>query len=215
MLDGPDLVLIRDHVGARTLFYARAGGAWAASTSLRALRRWPALGTSMNLSAVRSFLTFAYLPGAETLLTGVREVLPGRVLRLTRDGGVTETVHWEPREHVEDPGPAGPTGHVLALRALLEQATAARLPVAEPAAVLLSGGIDSSLVTALAAKLHSHPVHTYSISFGDDLPNELGYSGLVASHCHTRHRVLNVSGRRWRPGWPRPPRCWTARSGTR
>ncbi len=194
VLDGPDLVLIRDHVGARTLFYARAAGAWAASTSLRALRRWPALGTSMNLSAVRSFLTFAYLPGEETLLTGVREVLPGRVLRLARDGGATETVHWEPREHIEDPGPVGPTGHVLALRARLEQATAARLPVAEPAAVLLSGGIDSSLVTALAAKLHSHPVHTYSISFGDDLPNELGYSGLVASHCHTRHRILNVSG---------------------
>ncbi|MFJ8014893.1 asparagine synthetase B family protein [Streptomyces sp. NPDC096339] len=194
VLDGPDLVLIRDHVGARTLFYARADGAWAASTSLRALRRWPSLGTSMNLSAVRSFLTFAYLPGEETLLTGVREVLPGRILRLARDGEVTETVHWEPREHVEDPGPDGPTGHVLALRALLEQATAARLPEAEPAAVLLSGGIDSSLVTALAAKLHGHPVHTYSISFGDDLPNELGYSGLVASHCHTRHRILNVSG---------------------
>ncbi|MER5931735.1 asparagine synthetase B family protein [Streptomyces sp. NPDC002054] len=194
--DGPDLVLIRDHVGARTLYYARADGAWAASTSLRALRRWPALGTSVNLSAVRSFLTFAYLPGEETLLTGVREVLPGRVLRLARDGRVTETVHWEPREVVDAPGPVpdDPTGHVLALRALLEQATAVRLPAAEPAAVLLSGGIDSSLVTALAAKLHSHPVHTYSISFGDDLPNELGYSGLVASHCHTRHRILNVSG---------------------
>ncbi|MFF4009526.1 asparagine synthetase B family protein [Streptomyces sp. NPDC001717] len=194
VLDGPDLVLIRDHVGARTLFYARADGAWAASTSLRALRRWPSLGTSMNLSAVRSFLTFAYLPGEETLLTGVREVLPGRILRLARDGGVTETVHWEPRELVEDPDPGDPTGHVRDLRALLEQATATRLPEAEPAAVLLSGGIDSSLVTALAAKLHGHPVHTYSISFGDDLPNELGYSGLVASHCHTRHRILNVSG---------------------
>ncbi|MFE2323015.1 asparagine synthetase B family protein [Streptomyces sp. NPDC059385] len=194
VLDGPDLVLIRDHVGARTLFYARADGAWAASTSLRALRRWPSLGTSVNLSAVRSFLTFAYLPGEETLLTGVREVLPGRILRLARDGGVTETVHWEPRELVEEPGPADPTGHVRDLRALLEQATAARLPEAEPAAVLLSGGIDSSLVTALAAKLHGHPVHTYSISFGDDLPNELGYSGLVASHCRTRHRILNVSG---------------------
>ncbi|MGR4878255.1 asparagine synthetase B family protein [Streptomyces sp. LARHCF249] len=194
VLDGPDLVLIRDHVGARTLYYARAGGAWAASTSLRALRRWPALGTSVNLSAVRSFLTFAYLPGEETLLTGVREVLPGRVLRLARGGRATETVHWEPREQIAHPVPGDPAGHVLALRALLEQATAARLPVAEPAAVLLSGGIDSSLVTALAAKLHGHPVHTYSISFGDDLPNELGYSGLVASHCHTRHRILNVSG---------------------
>ncbi|MEE1806636.1 asparagine synthetase B family protein [Streptomyces sp. BE133] len=195
VLDGTDLILIRDHAGARTLFYARAEGAWTASTSLRALRRWPALGTSMNLSAVRSFLTFAYLPGEETLLTGVREVLPGRVLRLAQDGTVTEAVHWEPREHIAQPVPQDPTEHILALRALLERATADRLPEAEPAAVLLSGGIDSSLVTALAAKLHSHPVHTYSISFGDELPNELGYSGLVAAHCHTRHRVLNVSGK--------------------
>ncbi|MBW5485461.1 asparagine synthetase B family protein [Streptomyces bambusae] len=200
VLDGTDLVLIRDHVGARTVFYARAAGAWAASTSLRALRHWPALGASMDLAAVRSFLTFAYLPGEETLLTGVREVLPGRVLRLGRDGSVGESVYWEPREllageqngeqHRDD----DPACHVLALRSLLERATASRLPEAEPAAVLLSGGIDSSLVTALAAKLHSHPVHTYSISFGDDLPNELGYSGLVAAHCHTRHRVLTVSG---------------------
>lgn len=194
VLDGADLVLIRDHVGARTLYYARAEGAWAASTSLRALRRWPALGTSLHLPAVRSFLTFAYLPGDETLLTGVREVLPGRVLRLSRDGSRAEAVHWEPRERLDDTLPDDPHDHVLALRALLEEAVACRLPEAEPAAVLLSGGIDSSLVTALAAKLHSRPVRTYSISFGDDLPNELGYSGLVAAHCGTRHRVLNVSG---------------------
>ncbi|MFJ5839011.1 asparagine synthetase B family protein [Streptomyces shenzhenensis] len=191
--DGDDLVLIRDHVGARTLFYARAADAWAAATSLRALRRWPALGTRMNLSAVRSFLTFAYLPGDETLLEGVREVLPGRVLRLAADGTVTETVHWEPRERLDAP-PGRSDDHVLTLRALLEEATARRLPDGEAVGVLLSGGIDSSLVTALAAKLHSHPVHTYSISFGDELPNELGYSGLVAAHCHTRHRVLTVSG---------------------
>ncbi|MFD6529476.1 asparagine synthetase B family protein [Streptomyces sp. NPDC060184] len=194
VLDGTDLVLLRDHVGARTVFYARADGAWAASSSLRALRRWPALGTSLNLAAVRSFLTFAYLPGEETLLTGVREVLPGRVVRLSPDGSVREAVHWEPAERLDADAPDEPQDHVLGLRALLEDAVACRLPEAEPVAVLLSGGIDSSLVTALAAKLHSRPVRTYSISFGDELPNELGYSGLVAAHCGTRHRVLNVSG---------------------
>ncbi|MFD7221054.1 asparagine synthetase B family protein [Streptomyces sp. NPDC059892] len=188
-----ELVLIRDHMGARTLFYARADGCWAASTSLRALRRWPALGTGLELAAVRSFLTFAYLPGEETLLRGVREVLPGRCLRLAADGAVTEEHYWEPQELIEDDG-APPESYALRLRALLEEATARRLPEAEAVGVLLSGGVDSSLVTALAAKLHAHPVHTYSISFGDELPHELGYSGLVAQHCHTRHRVLTVSG---------------------
>ncbi|MGW4236986.1 asparagine synthetase B family protein [Streptomyces sp. NPDC004749] len=213
--DGAELVLIRDHVGARTLFYARADGCWAASTSLRALRRWPALGTGLELAAVRSFLTFAYLPGEETLLRGVREVLPGRVLRLRADGspadGVSDPVeetYWEPEERL-DAGPAGDDGaarrpgegpgegpgpYAARLRELLEEATARRLPPAEAVGVLLSGGVDSSLVTALAAKLHPHPVHTYSISFGTELPNELGYSGLVAAHCHTRHRILTVSG---------------------
>lgn len=69
-----ELVLVRDHMGARTLFHARAGtgqgAAWAASTSLRALQRWPALDTGLHLPAVRSFLTFAYLPGRRPCCAG-------------------------------------------------------------------------------------------------------------------------------------------------
>ncbi|MFJ6138188.1 asparagine synthetase B family protein [Kitasatospora sp. NPDC092286] len=195
VVDGADLVLIRDHVGARTVFYARADGCWAASTSLRSLRHWPALGTGVNLAAVRSFLTFAYLPGEETLLRGVHEALPGRILRLTADGSVHQEEYWEPAELLPAPGDTPPPAeYARQLRLLLEQATARRLPGGEDVAVLLSGGVDSSLVTALAARLHSHPVRTYSISFGDELPDELGYSGLVARHCGTDHRVLTVSG---------------------
>ncbi|MFE9326370.1 asparagine synthetase B family protein [Nocardia sp. NPDC052278] len=189
--DGDDLVLIRDHVGTRTLFHARAGKGWAASTSLRALHRWPTLRTGLHLPAVRSFLTFAYLPGTETLLRGIREVLPGRCVRLHGDGSTTEETYWEPIE-VEDNRSAA--DHALELRELLEDAVARRLPAGEPVGVLLSGGIDSSLVTALAAKLHDQRVRSYSISFGGTTPNELAYSGLVATHCNTEHRVLTVPG---------------------
>jgi asparagine synthase (glutamine-hydrolysing) len=189
--DGPDLVLVRDHVGARTLFHARAGAAWAAATSLRALRGWPKLSTGLHLPAVRSFLTFAYLPGTETLLRGIHEVLPGRCLRLRPDGSTVSEVFWEPVEDIDERPPAE---HAELLRALLEDATARRLPAAEPVGVLLSGGVDSSLVTAIAAKRHDQPVRSYSISFGDTTPNELAYSGLVAAHCHTDHRVLTVTG---------------------
>ncbi|MFE3398351.1 asparagine synthetase B family protein, partial [Kitasatospora indigofera] len=214
VVDGTDLVLIRDQVGARTVFYARADGCWAASTSLRSLRHWPALGTGLNVAAVRSFLTFAYLPGEETLLRGVLEALPGRILRLAADGSATQEPYWEPSDALAPrgglpageltaggptsggpgPGELGPEAYAARLRTLLEDATRCRLPQDESVAVLLSGGVDSSLVTALAAKLHIRPVHTYSISFGDELPNELGYSGLVAEHCGTRHRILTVSG---------------------
>jgi asparagine synthase (glutamine-hydrolysing) len=191
IVDGAELLLVRDHVGARTLFHAKAGIDWCASTSLRAVARWPRLRTGLNLPAVRSFLTFAYLPGRETLLRDVHEVLPGRCVRIRADGSSTEETYWEPSE-VEDGRSAD--AHALELRALLEDATLRRLPAGEPVGVLLSGGIDSSLVTALAAKLHDQAVHTYSIGFSGDAPNELAYSGLVAAHCNTRHRVLTVSG---------------------
>jgi asparagine synthase (glutamine-hydrolysing) len=189
--DGAELVLVRDHVGARALFHTRSGTAWAASTSLRALSRWPALRTGLYLPAVQSFLTFAYLPGRETFLRDVYEVLPGRCVRLRPDGSSTEKTYWEPVE-VADDRPAA--AHVAELRALLEDATVRRLPAGEPVGVLLSGGIDSSLVTALTAKLHDQTVRTYSISFSGSTPNELAYSGLVAAHCHTEHRVLTVPG---------------------
>jgi asparagine synthase (glutamine-hydrolysing) len=185
--DGADLVLVRDHVGARTLFYARANDGWLVSTSLRTLR--DKMSTRLHLPAVRSFLTFAYLPGEETLLEGIREVLPGRLMRLHPNGSTTVETFWEPQEDIEEL-PA--EEHARRLRTLLEKATARRLPAAEPVGVLLSGGIDSSLVTALATKLHDHEVLSYSISFGGPTPNELAYSSLVATHCHTRHRVLTV-----------------------
>jgi asparagine synthase (glutamine-hydrolysing) len=187
-----ELVLVRDHVGARTAYYARTPRGWAAASSLALLRDRvvPAgFGWRVDLPAVTTFLTFAYLPGTETLVEGVAELLPGRIMRLGPGGTVASEPFWEPRERIDASMDA--PGR---LREALERATAARLPPGRPVAVTLSGGIDSSLVTALATKLHTHPVHTYSISFGDELPNELAYSGLVAAHCGTAHRVLRVDG---------------------
>ncbi len=187
--DGEALTLARDALGARTLFYARAGGAWGASSSLRALIRWPVLDARVDVAGVRAFLTFAYLPGERTLIEGVREVLPGTAVRLGADGSCETIRYWEPLEAIDEH-----EDHPRRLRELLEEATASRLPQGEEAGVFLSGGLDSSLVTALAARLHDRPVRTYAINFGEELPNELAYSGLVAAHCGTRHRVLTFSG---------------------
>jgi asparagine synthase (glutamine-hydrolysing) len=191
--DGATLTLARDPVGGRTLFYTRADGRWAAASALAALRRWPSLRSRLCLSAVRAFLTFAYLPGEETLLDGVYELLPGQYLRLYPDGRREAGFSWLPQELPPDPAMA-PEDYIAALRRRLEAATAAMLPADEDVGVLLSGGVDSSLVAALAARLHPRRPRSYSISFGDDLPNELAYSGLVASHCATEHRVLRFDG---------------------
>ncbi|RRR66075.1 MAG: asparagine synthase [Candidatus Viridilinea halotolerans] len=191
--DGTCLTLVRDPVGGRTLFYSQAGNVWAAASHLLALRRWPLLRPSLNLSAVQSFLTFAYIPGAETLLEGVYELLPGQYMRLGPGAQRSSGFAWLPQEVPPDPALSA-ADYIALLRHELEATTQAMLPSDEEVGVLLSGGVDSSLVAALAARLHTRTPRTYSICFGDELPNELAYAGLVANHCRTRHRVLRFSG---------------------
>lgn len=192
--DGSSLVLARDAVGCRKLFSTQVGPVWAASSSLRCLRRWPRLVPRLNLSAVQTYLTFAYLPGEETLLEGVRELLPGHALRISLEDGSHDLIpYWSPREQAWDPA-APPEHYSSHLRQLLEEAVREALPPGEPVALFLSGGIDSSLVTALAARQHDHPITTYAIHFGEHHANELAYAHLVASHCGTQHRVIGFNG---------------------
>ena len=73
-----------------------------------------------------------------------------------------------------------------------------RLPAAGPVGIYLSGGLDSSLVTALAARDAPGPVHTYAIHFGEEYPNELAFSRLVAEHCGTQHHILTLPGKQIR-----------------
>ncbi|HLV80408.1 MAG TPA: asparagine synthase-related protein, partial [Chthonomonadaceae bacterium] len=186
------LVLLRDGVGARTLYYATAGqAAWVASR-LQTLRTTPAVSSSLSLPALRNYLTCAFVPGAETLWQDAREVRPGAAVTLPE--GESQTV-WEPEEGAwdrEEPLEAA----AARLRPLLEDAVQVCLPASGPTGVFLSGGLDSSLVTALAARFAPGPLYTYAIHFGQDYPNELAFSGMVAAHCHTRHRVIELSGKR-------------------
>lgn len=67
------------------------------------------------------------------------------------------------------------------------------LPPQQPVGVFLSGGLDSSCITALATQWHDAPVHIYSIHFGAECANELEFSSLVANHCHTNHHILEIT----------------------
>ena len=95
----------------------------------------------------------------------------------------------------EGHGHAAPDEEVLRqqLRAELEAAVARQLPASGPVGAFLSGGLDSSLVVALARRLYSDEILTYSVSFGAEYANELPFSSCVARHCQTRHRIVELS----------------------
>lgn len=186
-----ELHLFRDATGARTLYHARRGGECWFSTRLRGLRRSPLVSGELSLPALRAYLTLAYVPGELTLWKDARELRPGTQMTLPTG---TITTYWEPEEKETA---AGETLESCAqgLRPLLEECVRVRLPAEGPVGIYLSGGLDSSLVVALAARLHQGPVHTYAIHFGNEYPNELAFSGMVARHCGTRHQVLELPAR--------------------
>jgi asparagine synthase (glutamine-hydrolysing) len=183
------LLLLRDGLGARTLYYAHSGRTWWFADRLRRLQQRPGASQEISLTALRDYLICAFVPGANTLWRDAREVRPGTVVLAPSGEAVS---YWEPSESAWDPGEPL-DAHALRLRPLLEQAVQARLPAAGPVGVFLSGGIDSSLVTAIAAKARPGQVHTYAIHFGEAHPNELAFSGLVAQHCQSQHHILALS----------------------
>lgn len=186
------LNLARDAVGERSLFWAETPAGFAFASALRPLSDAGLVDRALDLAGLARYLTWAYVPGPRTLLRAVRELLPGEWLRYDR-GGVEVRRYW----HLPAEPDRGDEGDEVSLtrelRTALEAAVRRRLPApGESCAALLSGGLDSSLVVALARDIHDGPLIAYSVSFGDEHPNELAFSARVAHHCGVAQRVVEL-----------------------
>ncbi|MGK7877056.1 MAG: asparagine synthetase B [Xenococcaceae cyanobacterium] len=197
------LWLGRDRTGARNLYYTTIGTTRWVAPNLRSLRTYHS--TELDVVALRDYLCCAFVPGARTLWQHVRELRPGTVVSFPEE---KVRMYWQLPEDVgtgdcsEKRCEPSLEQYAQQLRSLLDQVVQEYLPAEEPVGVFLSGGLDSSSVTALASKFHSAPVHTYSIHFGKNCPNELEFSSLVAKHCGTKHHTLEIT---FRQMWERLP----------
>jgi asparagine synthase (glutamine-hydrolysing) len=181
------LLLVRDPVGARTIYYT-SGETWWIAPQLSSLN--PYRSNQLDPIALRDYLTCSFVPGERTLWQDVRELRPGTILQLPAEKIIT---YWQLQERVIDRESLA--WHGDKLRSQLERVMQEYLPPQEPVGVFLSGGLDSSCITVLATQLHDAPVHTYSIHFGSECANELEFSSLVANHCHTHHHILEITFR--------------------
>lgn len=182
------LCLLRDAIGARTIYHARQGNVCWFANRLRTLKRTPAVSDTLSLTALRNYLSCAFVPGEETMWQDARELRPGSITTFPGDRVHT---YWEPQQYAWDEAePLEAYAHRL--RPLLESAVQECLPASGPVGVYLSGGLDSSLVTALAAQYAPGPMHTFALHFGAPYPNELEFSSLVAQHCGTQHHILEL-----------------------
>ena len=186
------LVLARDRVGKKPLYYLRSGGdlLFASETKaiLAALDRTP----PANAGALLDFFTFGYVAGERAVFEGMKRLTPGA--SLTFDAGAEPVVepfwHW-PRAAESDrlsPGEA-----VERIRAELTEAVRIRLRSDVPLGAFLSGGMDSAAVLALMTRQSSRPVTTFTIGFGDDDYDELREARATAKHFGADHHEQVVA----------------------
>jgi len=190
--DAGVLNLARDAIGERSLVYAQVPGGLIFATNIHALLATRLLPRRINRRAVASYLTCAYIPGRETLVEGVFKLLPGEHLRFA-NGELTRRLFWTLPAEAASRTATDEAALCKELREVLETALARRMADGEARAATLSGGIDSSLVVALAMRLGAPKLKTFSISFGAEYRNELPFSSLVAEHCGTEHRILELT----------------------
>ena len=184
------LLLARDRFGIKPLFYAQVGDRLAFASELTALLRLPWLSREPDWDAVEAFLAFNSIPAPLTVLRGVRKLPPGHLL--SAEGGNVRVERWcRPAPVPADRVRREPLEELAEeLRGRLRDSVRAHLVADVPVGVLLSGGVDSSVLAALAATESREPVRTFSIGFRERSFNELDLARLVARRYGTDHHEL-------------------------
>lgn len=190
------LFLIRDRFGIKPLFYTLIDNdIWFAS-EIKALLQAPGFDRQPCLEALHHYLSFNYIPGDITAFEGVREVRPGRVLEVSNGQRITQNTrrYWSPRYGIRAPSDLRQT--VDEVRSLLQDAVVRHMISDVPVGVMLSGGMDSSVLAALMAQgRQGSDFHTFAITFDDPSFDESSYAATMARHLGTSHHEIRITPR--------------------
>lgn len=193
-----ELVLSRDRFGKKPLFYHSSSRSFVFASELTSLREHPSVPTELSMRALRKYYAYNFVPAPLTFLEGVSKLPGGCWMRVDLDT-LDSQVHryWAYRAEPFEERPVGIEDQwTEQLRALLAAAVDRRLVADVPVGSFLSGGIDSSMVSALAIKKLGRQLKTFSIGFEEATFDESGYARRVAAHIGAHHQVEMLSAHR-------------------
>ena len=181
--------LARDRMGEKPLYYAETADGLVFGSELRAVLAHPEVGRVLDPRGVERFLAYDFVPDPHTLIRGVRKLAPGETL--TRgDGPSTRSRYWDIPFRPEPAVDERWWEHEI--RERLDESVRRRLVADVPVGCFLSGGIDSSAVTATAARQRAG-IRTFSVGYAEGPHDERRYARLVADRYATRHEELVIS----------------------
>ena len=207
------LILARDRMGEKPLFYGKCSSSFLFGSELKSLLVHPAWNGSVDRGALTQYMRHGYVPSPRSIYSGILKVPPAHYVIVSDQGrNVSEPVcYWSLAAHAE----AGVTGsdhdeqeQVNGLDGLLREAVGQRMMADVPLGAFLSGGIDSSVVVAQMQAQSDRPVNTFSIGFNEDSHDEAKHAKVVANHLGTNHTELYVSPEEAMTVIPKLPTLW-------
>ncbi|MGH1352633.1 MAG: asparagine synthase (glutamine-hydrolyzing) [Methyloligellaceae bacterium] len=192
------LTLGRDRIGEKPLYYGWQGNTFLFSSELKAIRKHPAFKAKVNRNGLALFLRHSYIPTPYSIYEGIHKLTPGTTLTISLENQDTTPIqywsmHGTAQKH--DSFTGSETEAVEALDSVLRQAIQNQMASDVPLGAFLSGGIDSSTITAIMQSQSEKPVQTFTIGFEDKNYNEADQAKAVAKHLGTSHTETYVTPR--------------------
>lgn len=192
------LILARDIVGEKPLYYGTSGANFIFGSELKALTRFPGFSSEINRRALNLYLRHNYIPAPHSIWTDIKKLQPGHYLEIESGKQPVVTAYWS----LEDVVARGSTDQLddfdeasQQLEALLADAIGLRMQADVPLGAFLSGGVDSSLIVALTQAQSSRPVKTFTIGYEDPAYDEAPHGAAVARHLGTDHHEWRITAK--------------------
>ena len=188
-----ELLLARDRLGIKPLYYASTGSELVFGSEIKSLFASGCVRATFNEEVLPEFLSTRFVSGADTFFHGVRKLLPGHVLTWSAEKGIRTRRYWQLPAPSSDVSDIPFEAQAKDLRARLEASVESHLMSDVPLGVFLSGGLDSSALAAMMSRQVRDPIQSFSVGFAEAEANELPYARTVAKAIGATHRDVTVT----------------------
>ncbi len=187
--------IVRDRLGIKPLYYTQTKKQFIFSSEIKSILALDDTKQSLNINAISSYLSFRYPILNDTFFENIKSLPPAHYIKI-KNNTLTIAEYWSLVDKFKEQEiDRGETYYITKTRELLESAVTYRMISDVPFGAFLSGGVDSSLVTALMAKNSDKKIKTFTIGFDEDGFNEFEYANMVAQRYDTQHKEITLSGR--------------------